>query len=249
MKLQEPNDSTYTQLTDMLTPRHAPEAKMTFAPPKASSPILRRLMAYAGRCAAILVAVVFIGQLVYRSDATLAADKVVKLGLMNMRSCKTCRVEFVARMKPPKPNRLFHMSPTGRMTKAQMVYCSDPDSALINLKWTLDGREYGLRISPGGEVNYEGAAVDNIGESSVFSNFASMLQYDNRRYRDILGEEMEAKRSNGNIVVEGSIKNDNVGFIAVFADSTDRLTSLRLYDTSVRPSLLMLETTSITYSN
>lgn len=249
MKLSETNDSSYSQVIDILTPRHLPVTKMTFVAPKPKPTRWRRVVTYAGRCAAFLIAVLFIGHLLYNPDATLAADKVITQGLSTMRSSKMCRVEFMARMKPPTPNRFFRMSPAGKMTNALLIYSSEPDSAVIALQWMLAGTPYGLRISPDGNVSCDGTDAVNIGKTSFFSNFANMLYYDSSRYRAILGDDMVVKRTDGNIVVEGSIKNDSVGFIAVFAANSNRLTSLKLFDTSVSPSLLMLETKSIVYSD
>lgn len=249
MNLSEPNDSTYTQVIDILTPHHAPVTKIDFIPPKHRAPSWKRFMSFAGRCAAILIAVVFIGQLVYRPDTTLAADKIIKLGLSNMRSSKSCRIDFVARIKRPKANRPFCMSPTGTMTDATLVYRSMPDSAGITLRWALDGTSYKLQISPDGKIAFSGFDAGNIGQATFFKDFAGMLYYDSNRYRSMLGDDMKVKSSDGSIVVEGRFKNDNVGFAAIFSDSTDRLTSLKLFDTSVSPALLMLETTSITYTD
>lgn len=247
MNLSEPNDSRYSQVIDMLTPHHTPVTKMDFRPPKHRATSWQRLLAYAGRCAAILIAVIFIGQLVYSPDTTLAADKMIKLGLSIMRSSRTCRLDFVARMKPPKANRLFHMSPKGTMTDATLVYRSMPDSAGITLSWALGGTAYSLQISPDGKVTSDGIEVGEIGQASFFRDFAGMLYYDSNLYHDLLGDDITVRRSDSSIVVEGRFKNDNVGFTAKFSDSNDRLTSLRLFDTSVSPALLMLETTSVAY--
>lgn len=249
MNLSEPNDSRYSQVIDMLTPHHTPVTKMDFSPPKHRAPSWKRLMAYAGRCAAILIAVIFIGQLVYRPDTTLAADKMIKLGLSTMRSSKSCRIEFVARMKPPKTGRPFRMSPKGTMTSATLVYRSMPDSAGITLSWALDGSSYSLQISPDGKVTSDGIDAGNIGQATFFKDFAGMLYYDSNRYHELLGDDMEIRRIDGSIVMEGRFKQDNVGFTAKFSDSNDRLTSLKLFDTSVSPALLMLETTSIIYTD
>ena len=100
------NEKDYERLIEALTPRHAPVTDMKFAPPAGRlKSRLARLLSHAGRVAAVLAIGVGIGLLLSRPDTTVAADKVVQLGIEKIRSSRMCQIDFKARMLPSTPIR------------------------------------------------------------------------------------------------------------------------------------------------
>lgn len=250
MKLSETNpDDRYREIIDMLELRHAPQTSMRFVAPRHHG---RRysffsLLSRVGRVAAILVVGIAIGLFIVRPDYTIAAGKVLELGLEKIRGSKMCRIDFRARMLPPVPRRPLHLSPKGEMVDVRMVYSSEDGGQSLRFDWTDSSGAHCLEAKSGEKVTLDGVAVEKALPNRVFSDLADILYSEADGFNRVMdSNNVKVKKSDDSITLDMIGKEGE--FHATFSDRSGRLTSFKAYDYSGGNNLLMVETTAISYN-
>ena len=242
------NEKDYERLIEALTPRHAPVTDMKFTPPTGLlKSRVARLLNHVGRVAAVLAIGVGIGLLISRSDTTVAADKVVQLGIEKMRSSRMCQIDFKARMLPSTPIRPFRLSPDGEMTSVRMVFRPDSTDASITFRWSMDGQDQSITVMPDGDVHFCGRRLGQAVPLEFLRHLMRLFYSDRDTFENILKCDFAVADIGAAINVNGHVRGNTIGIAATFSDKNRGLERFRIYDTSGSPMVLMVETDSIKY--
>ena len=245
------NDLDYRDILRLLEPRHAPRTSMRFVPPDAChkhhNPFWN--LAKRGlRVAALLIVGIGIGigLLLIHPDNNLAAAKVVELGVYRLMASQECRIDFSARILPPSPRRPFHLSPSGDMHDATLIYRSDDPKQMISLIWNDAAGSHTLISDSDGNVTFDGCLHGRELSTEDLSIMKDIL-YKGPKVFDALNESsfgitMNRKGDDITVTLDGK----NARFILNLSDDSGRILSLKVYDES-EGSLLMFETKSISY--
>lgn len=245
MTLSDFDDKTYKDVVEALTPRHAPATAMRFL----RRGRLMHLLRYAARFAAILVVGVAVGIAVSRPDTTMASDKVTQLGLQRLHEASGCDIAFNARLLPSTPRRPLRLSPAGHLTPVNMTYARAGNSSSITCFWTYGGvantlelrGDSCLLVSDGVRQEAQSGEALAVLDKVFNSNYASLKKW--------LGIENAKLTKNGDrITVDFKAAKEKMEVTMDFSDNMGRIVALKVYDASVSPRLLMLETTSIKYN-
>lgn len=248
MKLSD-EDKDYKEVLSMLEPRHAPVTDMRFAAPVRPVARWKKTLARVSRLAAVLVVGIGIGLFFIRPDVTVAASKVIQLGVEKILTSKVCTIEMRVRMLPGSGDALPRISPKGDMTPVRLVYTSGDNGSSMKISWTDTNGPCTLELAEGERMKYNGRELDNEAvPAEAFGEVFSVIYSGTDGLKKLLnGETVKMSTGRNPIMVEYLVKKEQVRMAAEFSDSSGRLLSFKAYDNSVTPPLLMIETTSITY--
>ncbi|MBD5374092.1 MAG: hypothetical protein HDR77_01240 [Bacteroides sp.] len=249
MKLSH-DDKDYESVLRLLEPHHAPVTDMRFIPPVRRVPRWKKTLVRVSRLVAVLVVGVGIGLLFVHPDFTIAASKVIQLGMEKIRTSRVCRIELQVRMLPGADDALNKLSPKGEMHPVSLVYTSGVNTSSVKIDWNEQHRHYCLELTQGEKMIFNGKEVSGeILPPEAFTDIFETLYSGADGLSKVLnGNNVRMTVKNDRITLEHTTKMGTVKLVAVFSDTSGRLLSFKAYDTSTTPSLLMIETTSITYN-
>lgn len=245
------NDPDYGDILRLLKPRHAPRTSMRFVPPDAfpthQNPF-RNLAKRVLRVAAVLIVGIGIGigLLLIHPDNTLAASKVVELGISRMMASQECRIDFSARILPPTPRRPFRISPSGEMHAATLVYRSDDPRQMISLVWSDAAGNHTLISDSDGNVTFDGFLRGREFSTEDLSILKDILYKGAKAFTGLNDSSYDIAMNRKGDDITVILKGKNARFIFNLSDDSGRILSLKAYDESKGP-LLMFETNSISY--
>lgn len=246
MNLSDSNpDSKYRSVLNALEPRHAPETSIKFTPPPRRRASFSYLLSHIGRVAAVLVVGVCISLLFIRPDTTVAAGKVVQLGLEKLRGANQCDIELDTRLRPGNAAQPFRIATDGVMTPVRVSYSTSGDKMLI-LSWADDGGNHLIEITQKGSISIDGAIREEEMPETAKNSLTGALFLGADDFARILdGKEVTMSQNGDTILVR--IFERGGEFEAKFSDSTGHLLSLRAFDKSMDTPIIMFKTNSITY--
>lgn len=249
MKLSE-GDKDYKEVLRLLEPRHAPITEMRFAPPVRQITMWKKALGRMSRLAAVLVVGIGIGLFFVHPDFTIAASKVIQLGMEKIRTSRVCRIELMVRMRPGADDTPPKLSPKGEMTPVTLVYTSGVNTSNVKIDWDEQHQHYCLELTQGEKMKFNGKDVsDDALPPEAFADIFEVLYSGADGLSKVLkGNNVKMTVKDDRITLEHTIKRDAIKLMAVFSDTSGRLLSFRAYDNSVTPAVLMIETISITYN-
>ena len=249
MKLSE-DDKDYIEVLRRLEPRNAPVTDMRFVPPVRPAALWKKTLVRVSRLAAVLVLGVGIGLFFVHPDFTIAASKVIQLGMEKIRTSRVCRIELQVRMLAGAGDAPHKLSPRGEMTPVSLVYTSGVNTSNVKIDWNEQHRHYCLELTQGEKMKFNGKEVsDDTLPPDAFADIFEVLYSGADGLSKLLnGDNVKMAVKNDRITLEHTTKRGTVKLVAVFSDTSGRLLSFKAYDVSTTPSVLMIETTSITYN-
>lgn len=238
------DDKDYSKILHALEPRHAPATSLKFEPPVRRS-FFRPWLKLMGRVAAVLLIGITIGFFLVRPNNTVAAGKVIELGLSKISASKECRINMMARVAPSTPTKPFRLSPTESLIPVEITYRAYGENMDITIGWVDKLGEHKLEILPDEKVKLDDNRLDSRVVSKDFSTFTDFLYHGSGTLKSMFDPKKIKMTSEGDLITI-KITNKDAEFIASFSDSSGRLLSFRAFDNNGNQTL-MLETTSITY--
>jgi hypothetical protein len=239
------NDAKYRKVLEALQPRHLPVTSIKFEPPRKVRKPFSFLTSVVGKVAAVLVVGICVGMFLMHSDSTIAAEKVVQLGLEKLRASKQCDIEFDTRLKAGTPSQPFRLSPDGVMTPARLSYTTTGDN-MLSLSWKDDGGSHLIEITQKGSISIDGIAKSTVMPEHARESLSGVLFLGADDFARILdGKQVKMSQNGDTILVRISEKGGE--FEAKFSDATGHLLSFKALDKSMGTPIIMFETNSITY--
>lgn len=242
-------DPDYIDILRFLEPRHAPRTSMRFSPPDALPPRrspMRDMAKQVIRVAALLIVGIGISLLMIRPDNTQAATKAVELGVSQLIASQECRIEFSARLLPPTPRRLFHISPSGKMHAATLVYRSDHPQQMLTLDWSDASGAHSLVSDSDGNVTFDGSLRGREFSNTDISTLRDVLYKGSLALAGLNDRSCNIAMTRNGDDITVDLKGKNAHFVLHLSDDTGRILSIKAYDES-EDHLLMFETKSISY--
>lgn len=239
----------YREIEDLLTPRCFPETAVKFVPPRRfAKNNLQSVWRYAVRVAAVLVVGFALGYSLRHTDTAMAADKVIELALTKIRVSEVMQADFRIRLAPARPGKPFRVNPEADFTDASLVYSNTGRIPELALEWMRGGDRCRLDMDTSRFVYLVDGKVVERSDDDNLKYISPLLSTDLSTLKELIFlDKATVSQKGDDINVSVGIKNGDVSFNAVFSNRTGRLTSLKVYDTSVRPYILVLETESINY--
>ena len=111
----------------------------------------------------------------------------------------------------------------------------------------MDCQDQSITVMPDGDVHFCGRKLGQAVPVEFLRHLTRLFYSDRDTFENILKCDFAVADIGAAINVSGHVRGNTIGICATFSDKNGRLEVFRIYDTSCRPMLLMVETDSIRY--